>query len=91
MSKLKAIRLALVKRLQLLSEQSKMDKRLPVLHLPLVSRNLLQLVVIADNFRKLVPSMRDILHGATLAQTMDTMASIDNYCIYFAIIQFLNY
>jgi len=75
----KAIHLALVKQVQLLLERSKMDERLPVLHLPLVPRNPLQLMVITDNFRKLVLSIRDIPigpHGATLVQTMDIMASV---------------
>lgn len=73
------MRLALVKQLQLPSERLKMDKRLPALHLPLVFRNSLQLMVIVDNFHKLVPSIRDIpigRHGVILVQAMDTTASI---------------
>lgn len=73
MPRQKAIRLALVKQWQLLSERSKMDKRLPALRLPLVYRNLRQLVVIGDNSRKLVPSMCDIpidRHGAMLLRIM---------------------
>ena len=57
-----------------------MDVRLPALRLPLVPRNpLLQLVVIDDNSRKLVPSVRNIRidrHGTMLVQTMGAMIDV---------------